>query len=110
MASLRSALQALEELPGPHDLTIDKISLYSCLISCLRNDILLAQPAVEVTSPPEVLPLSIVEFLGVALHISDVQASWDIMKDHLWICNETAIGDEEFAIFKQFGWERGLSE
>ncbi len=113
MASLLSALQVLEAYPGLCNLSIDKVSLYSRLISRLRNDIILAQPAVEITDPPEVIPLSIAEFLAAALHISleDVQVSWDILKEHMWNSSkEVAIGGEECEMFKNFGWDRGLSE
>ena len=81
MVSLLSALQALEAYPGLGNLSIDKVSLYSHLIACLQNDIILAQLAVEVIDPPEVIPLSIVAFLAAALQISleNVQISWDIL-------------------------------
>jgi hypothetical protein len=58
----------------------------------------LAQLPVEKTDPPEVVPMSITEFLAAALQISseDVQLSWDILKEHLWSCSKVVIGDEEY--------------
>ena len=108
--NLSSALKALEAHPSLADIDVNKLSQYSRLIGCLRNDIMLAQPVDQVTEPPEILPPIIVRFLAEALQISDIQASWDILKEQLWFGLNVALEDEEYRLYKQFGWEKGLSE
>jgi len=108
--SLLSALSELEPHPSLHDINLDKISQYSRLIACLKNDIILAQPAGEVADLPEALPPIVAQFLEEGLQISDIQASWTILKRQLWHCPKVKLEDEDYQIFKQFGWEKGLSK
>ncbi len=108
--SLLSALNGLEPYPSLHNINLDKISQYSHLIACLKNDIILAQPASEVTELPEALPPIVAQFLEEGLQISGIQASWTILKRQLWCCPKVELEDEDYQIFKQFGWEKGLSK
>ena len=105
-----SVFKALEAYPSLSNIDINKLFQYSRLICCLKNDILLAQPASQMVEPPDILPPVIVQFLAEALQISDVQASWDVLKGQLWFCPTISLRDEDYELFKQFGWEKGLSE
>jgi len=76
--------------------------------------ILLPQPLDQsnIDQPPKILPPSIAEFLAMVTDIPPVyvQDMWDILKEHLWTSLALAFMDEDFDLFKCFGWQRGLSE
>ena len=54
----------------------------------------------------------VADFLAAAMSISSthIQASWDILKAHLWTCSPPPLVDADHEAFKLFGWEKGLSE
>jgi hypothetical protein len=85
---------------------------YARLISHLKNDILLPQPLEQSDPdvPPDVLPLSLVDFLSLALKIEQefIQDSWDILKYYVWECATVPLIYEDFELFRVFGWSRGI--
>jgi hypothetical protein len=93
--SIVSALKALDSYDSLRNISINKIFQYSTLISCLKRDILLAQP-IDAVEPPEVLPPSITHFLADALEIPDIQKSWDVLREYLWQCTLVPLGVEEY--------------
>ena len=111
---LVSALQTLQQHTYLHSLTLNDISCYARLVSHLKRDILQPQPLDQsnIDKPPDILPPSIVYFLNKALQIplKSVQDSWDILKDCLWECEKVPLRKDDYELFKQFGWDRGISE
>ncbi|KDR71534.1 hypothetical protein GALMADRAFT_143796 [Galerina marginata CBS 339.88] len=75
----------------------------------------LARPSpLEQSNPkvlPDVLPLSLVEFLSLPLNIEPetIQDSWDILKYYFWECETVPLTYEDFELFREFGWSRGIT-
>ena len=112
--SLVSALQTLQQHPHLQSLTLDDISCYARLVGYLKHDILQPQLLDQSTIDKalDILPPSIVYFLNKALKIplNLVQASWDILKACLWECKKVLLKKDDYELFKQFGWDKGISE
>ena len=79
----------------------------------MKSSILLPQPLLQSSSkvPPDLLPQSILAFLSSAfgMHEAEVECVWDSLKSQIW---DTAVVDltlEDYALFKLYGWERGIS-
>jgi hypothetical protein len=112
--ALASALKTLQQHPHLQSLTLDDISCYARLVGHLKRDILQPQPLDQSTNDkaPDILPPSIVYFLNKALQIplNLVQPSWDILKDCLWECKKVPLKKDDYELFKQFGWDKGISE
>jgi hypothetical protein len=106
------ALENLEKHPVLRKLTLNDMIQYARLISHLKNDILLPQPLEQSDPdvPPDVLPLSLVDFLSLALKIEQefIQDSWDILKYYVWECATVPLIYEDFELFRVFGWSRGI--
>lgn len=97
-------------------MTTDDIFCYARLVQHLKNDILLAQPPEltdqkDINRPPEILPRSIAIFFGqvLALPRDYIQDSWDIVKDHVWVCGKVELTQEDRQAFKLYGWKLGIS-
>ncbi|KAF8156683.1 hypothetical protein B0H34DRAFT_783090 [Crassisporium funariophilum] len=107
------ALEALQNHPVLRKLTLNKVIQYARLIGHLKNNILLPQPLEQSNPkvPPDVLPLSLVEFLSLALNIEpkSIQDSWDILKYYVWECKTVPLTCEDFELFREFGWSRGIT-
>jgi hypothetical protein len=112
MSSL-ALLHQLEPYLATPTLGISKIALYVRLATLLKNDILLPQPHQgDPTTPPLVLPPSVVEFLGTALGLpsEDVSVLWETLKDDVWHAPPPLCVRDDYLIFKEHGWDLGLSE
>jgi hypothetical protein len=112
--ALVSALQTLVQHPYLQSITLDDISCYARLVGHLKHDILQPQPLdqSDIDKPPDILPPSTVYFLNKALQIplKYVQESWDILKDCLQDCKKVPLKKDDYELFKQFGWDKGISE
>ncbi|EDR16177.1 uncharacterized protein LACBIDRAFT_321423 [Laccaria bicolor S238N-H82] len=110
---LITALENLQRHPVLRKLTLNDVVQYARLVGHLKNDILLPQPLEQTDPgvPPDVLPLSLVEFLSLALSIKQefIQDSWDIMKYYIWECTTVPLIHEDFELFREFGWSRGIA-
>lgn len=106
------ALENLQKHPVLRKLTLNDVVQYARLVGHLKNDILLPQPFNQTDPgvPPDILPLSLVEFLSLALSIKQefIQDSWDIMKYYIWECTTVPLIHEDFELFREFGWSRGI--
>jgi len=106
------ALESLERHPVLQKLTLNDVVQYARIIGHLKNDILLPQPLEQSDPnvPPDVFPLSLVEFLSLALKIEKmfIQDSWDILKYYVWECATVPLIYEDFELFREFGWPRGI--
>ena len=112
--NLVSMLDSLQAHPVLCNINLNTVIQCARLIGHLKQDILLPQPLNQsnVDQPPEILPPSIAEFLAAVTDIATVyvQDMWDLLKEHLWNSPVLAFVDEDFELFKSFGWQRGLSE
>jgi len=92
-------------------LTLGQIFCFISLASCLKDDILLTQPAkLSATNPPDILPPTITGFLGNSCDLPQayVEQCWDILKDTIW--DSAAIScDHLDSAFTQHGHHSGLS-
>ena len=106
------ALENLERHPVLQKVTLNHVIQYARLICHLKNDILLPQPLgqSDPNIPPDVLPLSLVDFLGLALKIKQefIQDSWDILKYYVWECTTAPLVYEDIELFREFGCSQGI--
>ena len=106
------ALENLQKHPALRKLTLNDLVQYARLVGHLKNDISLPQPLEQTdpNMPPDVLPLSLVEFLSLPLNIKQefIQDSWDILKYYVWECATVPLIYEDFELFREFGWSRGI--
>jgi hypothetical protein len=107
-------LAQLQKHPILCYLTLDGITTLVRLITHLKRDILQPQPINE-SNPafaPSVLPESITVFLGKALSIpvEIMDERWTILRDYAWEMPTTPLMRDDYDLFKQFGWQCGLSE
>jgi hypothetical protein len=106
------ALENLKKHAILQKLNLNDPLLYARLIGHLKHDILLPQPLEQSDPavPPDVLPLSLVEFLSLALKIKHefIQDSWDIMKYYVWECTTVPLIHKDFELFREFGWSQGI--
>ena len=93
------ALESLERHPVLRKLTLNDVVQYARIIGHLKNDILLPQPLEQ--SDPDVFPLSLVEFLSLALKIEQqfIQDSWDILKYYVWEWATVPLIYKDFELF-----------
>jgi len=95
-------------------LTLDGITTFVRLIKHLKRDILQPQPINESnpTDTPTILPEPIARFLGKALSIpvEVMDDCWMILRGYAWEMPTTPLMQEDYDLFKQWGWQHGLSE
>ncbi|KAF8804502.1 hypothetical protein BYT27DRAFT_7106728 [Phlegmacium glaucopus] len=107
------ALQKLQEHTVLRGLSLDDIFQYARLVCHLKTDILLPQPLDQSDPhlPPNVLPLTIAQFLSDALGIQNqyIQDSWDILKYFIWECTTVELTKDDKEAFKHFGWAWGIT-
>ncbi|KAF7314043.1 hypothetical protein HMN09_00562900 [Mycena chlorophos] len=93
-------------------LSVPQLALFTRLLSVLKNDILLVQPAcLSATEAPAALPPSIVEFLSHAVGIDQerVPVLWKELKSEVWAMEPATLGGVEEDMFRKHGWKRGLT-
>jgi len=95
-------------------LTLDGITTFVRLITHLKRDILQPQPINESnpTNAPTVLPQPVAIFLGKALSIlvEVMDDCWTILRGYAWEMPTMPLMQEDYDLFKQWGWQCGLSE
>jgi hypothetical protein len=107
-------LAQLQTHPILRYLTLDGITTFVRLITHLKRDILQPQPINESnpTNAPTVLPQPIASFLGKALSIpvEVMDDCWTILRSYSWEMPVTPLMQDDYDLFKQWGWQCGLSE
>jgi hypothetical protein len=91
-------------------LTLGSLVTFVTLASKLKDDILLTQPASHLaTQPPDVLPPSIIHFLGGCCDLTPLHVGhcWDALKSVIWHGTELICNRSE-ALFTEYGHRRGL--
>lgn len=86
---------------------------FTRLLSHLKQDVLLVQPArVSTTEAPTFLPPSIKTFLAAAVGISEslVMTSWESLRDEIWELPVETLSQEEENLFRVHGWKIGISK
>lgn len=107
-------LAQLQVHPVLCNLTLDGITTFVRFIIHLKHDILQPQPINESnpSTTPTVLPEPFTNFLGKALGIpADVMDDcWLILRNYAWEMPTMPLMQEDYDMFKQWGWQCGLSE
>jgi len=107
-------LAQLQAHPALCYLTLDGITTFVRLIAHLKRDILQPQPINESnpTDAPTILPQPIAQFLGKALSIpvEVMDDCWTILRGYAWEMPTMPLMLEDYDLFKQWGWQCGLSE
>ena len=107
-------LAQLQAHPILRYLTLDGVTTLVRLITHLKRDILQPQPINESnpTNAPTVLPQPIARFLGEALSIpvEVMDNCWTILRGYSWEMPTIPLMQEDYDLFKQWGWQYGLSE
>ena len=107
-------LAQLQAHPILRNLTLDGLTTFVHLITHLKHDILQPQPINESnpTNAPTILPQSIAIFLCKALSIpvEVMDDCWTILRGYAWEMPIMLLMQEDYNLFKQWGWQCGLSE
>ena len=107
-------LTQLQAHPILRHLTLDGITTFVRLITHLKRDILHPQPINESnpTNAPTFLPQPITKFLGEALSIpiEAMDDCWEILRVYAWEMPTMPFMQEDYDLFKKWGWQCGLSE
>ena len=107
-------LTQLQAHPALCYLTLDGITTFVCLIAHLKCDILQPQPINESNpaNTPTILPQPIARFLGNALSIpvEVMDDCWTILRGYAWEMTTMPLMQENYDLFKQWGWQCSLSE
>jgi hypothetical protein len=93
-------------------ITITQITTYIRLAAQLKREIQLPQPLdVDPDCAPSVLPRGIAVFLSrsISVPLEYMEYIWDVLKDQVWASPPTPPTPEDLALFKEHGWELGLS-
>ncbi|KAF7311125.1 hypothetical protein HMN09_00656700 [Mycena chlorophos] len=93
-------------------LSVPQLALFTRLLSGLKNDILLVQPArLSAEKAPAALPPSIVEFISraVGIHQERVPVLWKELKSEVWAMEPAVLGESEEELFRKYGWKLGLT-
>ncbi|KAJ7069021.1 hypothetical protein B0H15DRAFT_925883 [Mycena belliarum] len=100
------------------DAVLKKLSFIQLLhftrvLSLVKNDIILCQPAfISTNEAPSVLPPQVLLFAAESIGISPECASdcWVILKDDIWALPDPGkLSDDEAELFRMHGWKRGLT-
>lgn len=107
-------LAQLQAHPALCYLTLDSITTFVRLIAHLKRNILQPQPINE-SNPadaPTILPQPIARFLGNALSIpvEVMDDCWTILRGYAWEMPTMPLMQEDYDLFKQWGWQCGLGE
>jgi hypothetical protein len=112
--ALAEALQRVLVHPVLKNISVNQIFAFLQLCSCLKNNILLAQPVtVPITSAPGFLPPSIADFLAESIGIPNecVADCWSLFKDDAWSIPESAeMMELDEQAFRLHGWKHGISK
>ncbi|KAF7300480.1 hypothetical protein HMN09_00932200 [Mycena chlorophos] len=84
-------------------LSVKQLALFTRLLSVLRNDILLVQPArLSSQRAPSALPPSIIEFISLAVGVNKdrVPVLWKELKGEVWEMEPAMLGEDEEALFR----------
>jgi hypothetical protein len=111
--TLEQLLQQFKDSSLPLDgLTWEQVVRFVTLASNVKNDIILTQPTfVSDSEPPDVLPPSIVAFLGDGCELTPtyVENCWKVMKGVVWSAPPRDLIESTFqATFTQYGHQYGL--
>ena len=95
-------------------LTLDDITTFVHLVTHLKHNILQPQPINKsnLTNTPTILPQPITRFLSDALSIpfEVMDDFWTIIKGSAWEMPTMLLTQDDYNLFKQWGWCCGLSE
>ena len=99
--------------PVLKNLTLDGICTLTWLAGYLKQDILQPQSILQSNPnvPPLHLPGPILTFLASSLGIplDAMRDCWDITREHMWGMPITPLIDDDYSLFKYFGWPLGIS-
>ncbi|KIM37113.1 hypothetical protein M413DRAFT_77411 [Hebeloma cylindrosporum] len=113
MATVVGLLAQLQVHPVLRYLTLDGITTFVRLITHLKRDIIQPQPVDESnpTTAPTVLPEPLTLFIGNALGIpaDTMDDFWSILKDYAWEMPTVPLMQDDYDLFKQWGWRCGLT-
>jgi len=92
---------------------LPQIMRYISVAACVKDDIILAQPAGHrLDEPPDFLPPSIVTFLGRVCNLTDalVNDFWVALKGTIWHGEAGATGQEKSMedLFRKHGQDLGF--
>ncbi|KAF8964864.1 hypothetical protein BDZ97DRAFT_2001574 [Flammula alnicola] len=94
-------------------LTLDGLVTFTRLASHLKRVILQPQPIQQSNpaTPPSHLPEPVLIFLGTALGIPlyAMADCWNILREHVWEMPLTPLMDDDYQLFKHFGWPHGIT-
>ncbi|KAF8074791.1 hypothetical protein FPV67DRAFT_1408151 [Lyophyllum atratum] len=101
---LRDLLTLTQSFPT---ITLREINVFITLVSRLKHDILLTQPA-SMTGVPVHLPLSVKIFLenACSLNRTCVESCWSLLKDYIWNGKQTV---DAVDLFRKFGHLHGYT-
>lgn len=108
MVELACVGQALSNI---HGLSLETILTFVTLVSAVKEDIILAQPATyDVSTPPDFMPPSVSLFLGSTCSLTQnlVRICWSALKHDIWQGRFT-LQHNTHSLFEQFGYPHGLS-
>jgi hypothetical protein len=94
-------------------LTLDQVVCFVVYATCLRNDILLVQPADHLPEHvPDFLPHSVESFLSQAcsIHVEFIPALWGALHETVWRGTFGKFLEKEphLSVFSQYGHNHGL--
>ncbi|KAF8212801.1 hypothetical protein K438DRAFT_1805108 [Mycena galopus ATCC 62051] len=101
--------------PQLRDHSLTHITTFIRLLSVLKNDIILGQPAsITPDAAPPSLPPSVHAFISDAtgLPFESVPNLWDLVKEDIWAVHhsDTKLSTSEEELFRTHGWKLGLSK
>ncbi|PPR02945.1 hypothetical protein CVT24_012157 [Panaeolus cyanescens] len=95
------------------NLTLDALVTLTRLLGHLKRDVLQPQPPSQSASdtPPLNLPAPILTFLSSVIGVleADVKDFWSVMKKDIWETPLSPLTDEDYRLFKTFGWPLGIT-
>ena len=94
------------------NLTLHQIFSFITLISRLKDDIILTQPAhMSASTAPAVLPPAIVDFIASCCNLTegDVDRIWEVLRDTIWHQAHNYRQEDTMAAFTEHGHEHGLT-
>ncbi|KAG1744512.1 uncharacterized protein EDB91DRAFT_1080627 [Suillus paluster] len=100
-----------QALSNIHGLSLETILTFVTLVSAVKEDMILAQPATyDVSTPPDFMPPSVSLFLGSACSLTQdsVRICWSTLKHDIWKDIFT-LQHNTHSLFEQFGYPHGLN-
>jgi hypothetical protein len=114
MSSIVDLLTALNNHKTLKKLSLSQVLQFLTTTACLKHDINIVQPTKGLSdTAPEFLSISIQQFLSESVNVplDCIPNAWSILKDYAWsILLLTDAIKRESVGFRQYGWDKGLSE